>query len=66
MAFLRVRDNLITKRTGEEVQTAADMLGLKIVSAAGGIQVADITTAFTIAEKEGVTAQMTIDLTVIR
>ena len=55
VAFLRVRDNPITKRTGEEVQTAADMLGLKIVSlpVASG---ADITTAFTIAEKEGVTA----------
>jgi putative ABC transport system substrate-binding protein len=55
VAFLRVRDNPITKRTGEEVQTAADMLGLKIVPlpVASG---ADITTAFTIAEKEGVTA----------
>ena len=55
VAFLRVRDNPITKRTGEEVQTAADTLGLKIVSlpVASG---ADITTAFTIAEKEGVTA----------
>ncbi|MGB6558731.1 MAG: ABC transporter substrate-binding protein [Pseudolabrys sp.] len=55
VAFLRVRDNPITKQTGEEVQTAADMLGLKIVSlpVASG---ADITTAFTIAEKEGVTA----------
>ncbi|MGB8120476.1 MAG: ABC transporter substrate-binding protein [Pseudolabrys sp.] len=55
VAFLRVRDNPITKGTGEEVQTAADMLGLKIVSlpVASG---ADITTAFTIAEKEGVTA----------
>ena len=57
VAFLRVRDNPITKRTGEEVQTAADMLGLKIVSlpVASG---ADITTAFTIAEKEGVTAML--------
>ena len=55
VAFLRVSDNPITKRTGEEVQTAADTLGLKIVSlpVASG---ADITTAFTIAEKEGVTA----------
>ncbi|MGC2339275.1 MAG: ABC transporter substrate-binding protein [Pseudolabrys sp.] len=55
VAFLRVRDNPITKRTGEEVQTAADTLGLKIVSlpVASG---ADITTAFTIAEKQGVTA----------
>jgi ABC-type uncharacterized transport system substrate-binding protein len=55
VAFLRVRDNPITKRTGEEVQTAAGTLGLKIVSlpVASG---ADITTAFTIAEKEGVTA----------
>ncbi|MGB8017620.1 MAG: ABC transporter substrate-binding protein [Pseudolabrys sp.] len=55
VAFLRVRDNPITKRTGEEVQTAADTLGLKIVSlpVASG---ADITTAFTIAEKEGVMA----------
>ena len=55
VAFLRVRDNPITKGTGEEVQTAADMLGLKIVPlpVASG---ADITTAFTIAEKEGVTA----------
>ncbi|MGA8625676.1 MAG: ABC transporter substrate-binding protein [Pseudolabrys sp.] len=55
VAFLRVRDNPITKQTGEEVQTAADTLGLKIVSlpVASG---ADITTAFTIAEKEGVTA----------
>ncbi|MGC1592231.1 MAG: ABC transporter substrate-binding protein [Pseudolabrys sp.] len=55
VAFLRVRDNPITKRTGEEVQTAADMLDLKIVPlpVASG---ADITTAFTIAEKEGVTA----------
>jgi putative ABC transport system substrate-binding protein len=55
VAFLRVPDNPITKRTGEEVQTAADTLGLKIVSlpVASG---ADITTAFTIAEKEGVTA----------
>ena len=55
VAFLRVRDNPITKRTSEEVQTAADTLGLKIVSlpVASG---ADITTAFTIAEKEGVTA----------
>jgi len=55
VAFLRVRDNPITKRTGEEVQTAADTLGLKIVSlpVASG---ADITTAFSIAEKEGVTA----------
>ena len=55
VAFLRVRNNPITKRTGEEVQTAADTLGLKIVSlpVASG---ADITTAFTIAEKEGVTA----------
>ena len=55
VAFLRVRDNPITKRTGEEVQTAADTLGLKIVSlpVASG---ADIPTAFTIAEKEGVTA----------
>ncbi len=55
VAFLRVRDNPITKRTGEEVQTAADTLGLKIVllPVASG---ADITTAFTIAEKEGVTA----------
>lgn len=55
VAFLRVRDNPITKQTGEEVQTAADMLGLKIVSlpVASG---ADITTAFTIAEKEGVAA----------
>jgi putative ABC transport system substrate-binding protein len=55
VAFLRVHDNPITKRTGEEVQTAADMLDLKIVPlpVASG---ADITTAFTIAEKEGVTA----------
>ena len=55
VAFLRVSDNPITKRTGEEVQTAADTLGLKIVSlpVASG---ADIVTAFTIAEKEGVTA----------
>ncbi|MGB7939209.1 MAG: ABC transporter substrate-binding protein [Pseudolabrys sp.] len=55
VAFLRVRDNPITKQTGEEVQTAADMLDLKIVPlpVASG---ADITTAFTIAEKEGVTA----------
>jgi putative ABC transport system substrate-binding protein len=55
VAFLRVRDNPITKQTGEVVQTAADMLGLKIVPlpVASG---ADITTAFTIAEKEGVTA----------
>ena len=55
VAFLRVRDNPITNRTGEEVQTAADTLGLKIVllPVASG---ADITTAFTIAEKEGVMA----------
>ncbi|MGA7583960.1 MAG: ABC transporter substrate-binding protein [Pseudolabrys sp.] len=57
VAFLRVRDNPITKRTGEEVQTAADTLGLKIVllPVASG---ADITTAFTIAEREGVTAML--------
>ncbi|MGC2011913.1 MAG: ABC transporter substrate-binding protein [Pseudolabrys sp.] len=55
VGFLRVRDNPITKQTGEQVQTAADTLGLKIVSlpVASG---ADITTAFTIAEKQGVTA----------
>ena len=55
VAFLRVRDNPITKWTGKEVQTAADTLGLKIVPlpVASG---ADIPTAFTIAEKEGVTA----------
>jgi len=55
VAFLRVRDNPITKRTGEEVQKAADKLGLKIIPlpVESG---ADITAAFTIAEKEGVTA----------
>ena len=55
VGFLWSRDNPITKRTGEEVQMAADTLGLKIVSlpVASG---ADIPTAFTIAEKEGVTA----------
>jgi len=55
VAFLRVRDNPITKQTGEEVLTAAATLGLEIVSlpVASG---ADIPTAFTIAQKEGVTA----------
>src|SRR5262249_26274886 len=55
VAFLLVRDNPISKRTGEEVQKAATSLGLKIISlpVESG---ADIPTAFTIAEKEGVTA----------
>jgi len=55
VAFLWVRGNPMTKRTGEEVQTAADRLGLKIVPlpVASGT---DIPTAFTIAEREGVTA----------
>jgi putative tryptophan/tyrosine transport system substrate-binding protein len=55
VGFLWSRDNPITKRTSEEVQMAADKLGLKIVSlpVASG---ADIPAAFTIAEKEGVTA----------
>ena len=55
VAFLLVRDNPISKRTGEEVQKAATSLGLKIVSLPVGSG-ADIPTAFTIAEKEGVTA----------
>jgi len=55
VGFLRVRDNPITKRTGEEVQTAADRLGLKIV-ALPVTSGADISAAFTIAEKEGVAA----------
>jgi len=55
VGFLRVRDNPITKQTGEEVQTAAQTLGLKIVPlpVASG---ADLPAAFTIAQKEGVTA----------
>jgi putative ABC transport system substrate-binding protein len=55
VGFLWSRDNPITKRTGEEVQMAAATLDLKIVSlpVASG---ADISTAFTIGEKEGVTA----------
>jgi putative ABC transport system substrate-binding protein len=55
VGFLWSRDNPITNRTGEEVQMAADTLGLKIVSlpvASGD----DIPSAFTMAEKEGVTA----------
>src|SRR5262245_4782194 len=55
VAFLLVRDNPISKGTGEEVQKAADKLGLKIVSLPVA-SAADITTAFTIAEKEGATA----------
>ena len=55
VGFLRVRDNPITKRTGEEVQAAADRLALQILTlpVASG---ADISAAFTIAEKEGVAA----------
>src|SRR6476661_1941667 len=55
VGFLRVRDNPITKQTGEEVQTAAQTLGLKIVPlpVTSG---ADLPAAFTIAQKEGVTA----------
>jgi putative ABC transport system substrate-binding protein len=55
VAYLWVRGNPITKQTGEQVQKAAETLGLKIVSlpVASG---ADIPSAFTIAEKEGVTA----------
>jgi putative ABC transport system substrate-binding protein len=55
VGFLRVRDNPITKRTGEEVQVAADRLALQILTlpVASG---SDISAAFTIAEKEGVAA----------
>src|SRR5262245_36478523 len=55
VALLLVRENPISKRTGEEVQKAAATLGLKIISLPVSVG-ADIPAAFTIAEKEGVTA----------